>query len=65
MGNRLSKQAVKPHLHAREDSKVNLGTDVIHDLCALLGDLAQALAVEDHSASGTTKRLVGSGGDYI
>lgn len=52
-------------LHAWEDGKVDLGADVVQDLCALLGHLAHALAVEDHSTPGTPQRLVGGGSDHI
>lgn len=48
------------HLHAWEDSKVNLGADVVHDLCTLLCGLAYTLTVEDHGTSRTPQRLVGS-----
>ena len=53
------------YLHSWEDRKVDLLVNVVHDFCALLCDLAQALAVEDHSPPGTPQGLVGGGGHHI
>lgn len=53
------------YLHPWEDGKVDLLVDVVHDFCALLSDLAQALAVEDHSPPGTPQGLVGGCGHHI
>ena len=53
------------YLQSWEDGKVNLLIDVVHDFGALLSDLAQALAVEDHGPPGTPQGLVGGRGHHI
>lgn len=45
--------------------EVNRVLQVIVGLLALLVDASQSLPKEDHSTTGTTERLVGSGGDNI
>jgi hypothetical protein len=53
-------------LVARENGEVNGALKVIQDVLAGLGvGVAYTLAEEDHGTTGTTERLVGSGGDNI
>lgn len=57
---------VRTTLVARENREVNGTLKVIQDVLASLGvGVADTLAEEDHGTTGTTKRLVGSGGDNI
>lgn len=52
-------------LMAGEDGEVDWVLEVIHDLLTVLVGASNALAEEDHGSSGSTERLVGSGGNNI
>ena len=52
-------------LVTREDREVDRTLKVIQDFLAILVSAAHTLAEEDHGTTGTTERLVGSGGDDI
>lgn len=57
---------VRATLVTREDGEVDGVLEIVEDLLAGLGvNGADTLAEEDHSTTGTTKRLVGGGGDDI
>lgn len=52
-------------LVTREDREVNWVFEIIHDRLSRLVGASDTLSEEDHGTSGSTERLVGSGGDNI
>lgn len=49
----------------RENREVDWSLEIVHGLVALGIDLPDTLAEEDHGATGSTKGLVGGGGDDV
>mmetsp|Transcript_15044 Transcript_15044/g.39547 ORF Transcript_15044/g.39547 Transcript_15044/m.39547 type:complete len:430 (+) Transcript_15044:388-1677(+) len=56
---------VRAALEAREDREVDLILQIVHNLHALLGHRAHALAVENHGTARAAERLVGGGGHDV